>query len=244
MLHVRACARKSRLIFNPRSSEKSSLRVRQSLAYRGDSSLITKKNKIKSAPRVTFRTLILSLPFNNFAATHSLCTLIYILSTFLFQPPPLPSHSPFLSLTLFSLFPVCTLAVCLTDPLDLTWHKQQSLCKKGTIFVKRNSLARDTLILFSAKHTDLYRVESIDENIKFGVRPSIFHLSVEWFWSICWNSTNGVLSKPKLYRALVEKFGCVISRNLKFLSLRREGNNYHRSLQFHSSSHDLTRTNM
>jgi len=53
--------------------------------------------------------------------------------------------------------------VCLTDPLDLTWHKQQSLCKKGTIFVKRNSLARDTLILFSAKHTD--RVESIDENI-------------------------------------------------------------------------------
>lgn len=90
MLHVRACARKSRLIFNPRSSEKSSLRVRQSLAYRGDSSLITKKNKIKSAPRVTFRTLILSLPFNNFAATHSLCTLIYILSTFLFQPPPPP----------------------------------------------------------------------------------------------------------------------------------------------------------
>lgn len=67
--------------------------------------------------------------------------------------------------TLFSLFPVCTLAVFLTDPLDLTWHKQQSFCKKGTIFVKRNSLARDILILFSAKHTDLYRVENIDENI-------------------------------------------------------------------------------
>lgn len=68
--------------------------------------------------------------------------------------------------------------MCLTDPLDLTWHKQQSLCKKGTIFVKRNSLARDTLILFSAKHTDLYRVESIDEN-KVRRATIDFHLFVE-----------------------------------------------------------------
>lgn len=184
---------------------------------------------------MTFRTLILSLPFNNFAAHTRLHSSLHSLH-------PL---SPSLSLTLFSLFPVCTLAVCLTDPLDLTWHKQQSLCKKGTIFVKRNSLARDPLILFSAKHTDLYRVESIDENIKFGVRPSIFHLFMGWFWSILLKfNKRCTIEVEAIYRALIEKFGCVISRNWKFLSLRREGNNYHRNLQFHSSSHDLTRTNM
>ena len=27
---------------------------------------------------------------------------------------------------------------CESVPLNSTWHKQQSLCKKGTIFVKRN----------------------------------------------------------------------------------------------------------
>lgn len=100
--------------------------------------------------------------------------------------------------------------MCLTDPLDLTWHKQQSLCKKGTIFVKRNSLARDILILFSAKHIGLYRVESIDENINsacdyrflFILRESDFDISVE---------IRVYLSKLKLYRAFIEKFGCVIS---------------------------------
>lgn len=78
----------------------------------------------KNHPRVTFLILILSLPFN--ASQHTFaCTLLFILSS---------SHS---------LFPVCIQAACLTDPSDLTWHKQQSLCKKGTIFVKRNCLARD-----------------------------------------------------------------------------------------------------
>lgn len=152
----------SRLIFNPRSSEESLLVFVSAKVFAYIAAISFLTERVKSVPRVTFRTLILSLPFNNFAAYTRFHSNLHSLSLSLFA-----FLSPFLSLTLLSLslFPLCTLAVCLTDPLDLTWHKQQSLCKKGTIFVKRNSLARDTLILFSAKHTDLYRMESIDENI-------------------------------------------------------------------------------
>lgn len=102
------------------------LRVRQSFAYIARRTFLT---KVKSVPRVTFRTLILSLPFNNFAAHACLHSSLHslFLSAFLSSYTSYPFS---LSFSL-SLFPVCTLAVCLTDPLDLTWHKQQSLCKKA-----------------------------------------------------------------------------------------------------------------
>lgn len=92
----------------------------------------------------------------------------------------LHSSSHFLYQTFFLfLFLLCTIWQCV---LQILWvgTNNRVFSKKGTIFVKRNSFARDTLILFSAKYADLYRVENIGD-INDSIRRVCFFTIGEFF---------------------------------------------------------------
>lgn len=149
----------SRYIFNPhvRSSEKSLLLVSFNVFLFSIAVILF--IIISSPLRVCdFFVLRVSVFHLTLCDTHiCLHSIIHILSTNL-------SFSLSLYLLPFSRFLVCTIWQCV---LQILWiwlgTNNRVFSKKGTIFVKRNSLARDTLILFSAKHTDLYRVEKIGD---------------------------------------------------------------------------------
>lgn len=122
-------------------------------------------NNIKSVTRVWLFVLRFSVFHLTLCDTHNIC--LHSSSHSLYQSFFFSLFcSLFLSLYLlpFSRFLVCTIWQCV---LQILWiwlgTNNRVFSKKGTIFVKRNSLARDTLILFSAKHTDLYRVENIGD---------------------------------------------------------------------------------